>query len=425
MKVHLRMLGCRLNQSEIDTMARQFIQLGHEVVDTPEHADQIIVNTCAVTKQATKDSRKLIRELHRQNETSLIVATGCYAHIAPKEIGALAGVARVIDNAQKDELVTLLTGEARPPFDLEPFERDARPSPRTRAFIKAQDGCDNACTFCITTVARGQSRSRPFTDIIAEIQYLHAIGYQEAVLTGVHLGSYGHDWGDQRGLYHLVQNILDKTDIPRLRLSSLEPWDLSEDFFSLWDNPRLCPHLHLPLQSGCDATLKRMARRTNQTQFRQLLNSARQQIPDVRITTDIIVGFPGETDEEFTISEAFIRDMGFNGLHIFRYSARAGTAAARMKGQVEDAIKRERSKRLQDLSENMEQTFAARFIGKTVHVLWEQVAGMDENGFFNTGYTANYIRVRCTFPQALTNQITPARVIDAQGGELQVIPMIE
>lgn len=425
MKVHLRLLGCRLNQSEIDAMARQLVLLGHDVVDDPATAEHIIVNTCAVTQQATKDGRKLIRELNRQNPSASIIATGCYAHIAPQELAALPGVTQVVDNVKKEALVAQLTGQKIPDFDLEPFQRNGRPSLRTRAFIKVQDGCDNACTFCITTVARGQSRSRPPQDIIAEIAYLQAMGYQEAVLTGVHLGSYGHDWGDTKGLYHLVARILEETAIPRLRLSSLEPWDLSDDFFTLWANPRLCPHLHLPLQSGCDATLRRMARRTTQAQFERLVTIARQNIPNLRLTTDVIVGFPGETDEEFAISEAFIRQVGFDGLHVFRYSARVGTPAARMKGQVAAAVKRERSQHLQALSSQWEQDFAARFVGQTVEVLWEQIGGVDDKGFFNHGYTANYIRAQCVHPRALTNHITPAQVIHAENGQLHVVPMIE
>ncbi|MFN8451714.1 MAG: radical SAM protein [Anaerolineae bacterium] len=235
MKVHLRMLGCRLNQSEIETMARQFRQQGHEIVDDPALADQIVVNTCAVTQDAVHDSRKLVRQLHRASTESAITVTGCYAQIAPGEIAVLPGVARVIDNAGKDALVSTLTGQPLEPFDAEPIARDTpQHLARTRAFVKVQDGCDNACTFCVTTIARGAGRSRPLDEVVREVRALHAAGYAEAVLTGVHLGSYGHDFGARDGLARLVRALLDETDIRRLRLSSLEPWDLSPEFFRLW-----------------------------------------------------------------------------------------------------------------------------------------------------------------------------------------------
>lgn len=429
MKIHLRMLGCRLNQSEIDTMARQFRQQGHDVVDNPEQADQIIVNTCAVTHDAARESRHLIRQLNRANTQAPLTVTGCYAQIAPSEIQVLPGVTRLIDNAAKDNLVTQITGQPVELFDREPIEREpkAGATGRTRAFIKVQDGCDNACTFCITTVARGAGRSRSTVEILDEIRYLHRAGYQEAVLTGVHLGSYGHDNDDPDGLMHLVQAILNDTDIPRLRLSSLEPWDLSPSFFDLWQNPRLCRHLHLPLQSGCDATLRRMARRTTQQQFRGLIQAARERIPSVNITTDVIVGFPGETDQEFADSEAFIREMDFAGMHIFRYSKRSGTAAARMRQHVPEEVKKQRSTRLHAIAQQNEARFAASFQGEQFNVLWEHISGATEQGFVNSGYTDNYVRVSCIHPRVLTNLITPAILgsYDANRYTVEAMPLLK
>ncbi len=427
MKVHLRMLGCRLNQSEIDTMARQLEQQGHSIVDDPALADQVIVNTCAVTTQAARDGRKLIREINRINAQAEIAVTGCYAQIAPDKIRVLPGVTRVADNHQKETLVSQITGQPVQPFDVEPHERDGLPGAlgRTRAFIKVQDGCDNACTFCVTTVARGEGRSRRLDDIVHEIRYLHDLGYQEMVLTGVHLGSYGHDFGDHNGLLHLVQTILRDTDVPRLRLSSLEPWDLSEGFFGLWSDSRLCRHLHLPLQSGCDRTLRRMARNTSQADFRALVQAARDAIPGLRITSDVIVGFPGETDEEFAISAAFIEEMAFGGLHVFRYSSRPGTPAARMKGQVSSAVKKERSARLLALSDRMSADFARAFTGQQLDVLWEQVTGATEAGFVNTGYSDNYLRARFVHPRDLSNRITPAVVRSVEDDTIIVQPVIE
>jgi threonylcarbamoyladenosine tRNA methylthiotransferase MtaB len=427
MKVHLRTLGCRLNQSEIDTMARQFRQQGHEVVEDAAQADWVVLNTCAVTQDATRSSRHLVREIHRQNENASITVTGCYAQIAPQDIAVLPGVSRIVDNLAKDKLVETLTGQSVEPFDLEPINRENKLGAygRTRAFVKVQDGCDNACTFCVTTVARGAGRSRPLDAVLHEIRYLHAIGYQEAVLTGVHLGSYGHDLGLANGLFQLVQTILTDTDIPRLRLSSLEPWDLSPEFFDLWQNPRLCRHFHLPLQSGCDTTLKRMLRRTNQQQFSALVAAARLRIPDLSITTDIIVGFPGETDEEFAVSEDFIRRMDFAGMHVFRYSKRPGTAAARMRGHVAEAVKKERSARLLALAEQNEGRFAAQALGQTRSVLWEHISGATEDGFINVGYTDNYIRVHCTHPRVLTDHITPAHLKRYESNGVQALPVLE
>ena len=409
MKVHLRMVGCRLNQSEIDTMARQFKSLGHEIVDSPAEADHSVINTCAVTNEATRTSRKLIRDFQRANPAGETTVTGCYAQIAPREIGRLAGVRRVVDNGSKSQLVSQITGKQIDIFDSEPHERDLTFG-RTRAFVKVQDGCDNACAFCVTTIARGAGRSRPIEDVVREVNYLNRAGYQEAVLTGVHLGSYGYDQRDRDGLSHLVKALLDDTDIPRLRLSSLEPWDLAPEFFSLWANQRLCPHLHLPLQSGSDATLRRMRRNTDQRRFRRLVNSARSLISSLRITTDVIVGFPGETDDEFEQSARFIREMDFGGLHVFRYSSRPGTAASRMRDQVSKRTKKARSARLLSLSQQMEQRFAQSMRGRQSEVLWEQVSGATPDGYIVTGYTENYMRVRTVHPRDLTNIITTTQL---------------
>ena len=425
MKIHLRMLGCRLNQAEIDAMARQFQAQGHEVVSDPAEAEQFIVNTCAVTNEATRSSRKLIRELNRANPTAQTTVTGCYAQIAPDDIAVLPGVTDVVDNTGKDTIVQGITGVEVEPFDHEPHAREEimpGAAGRTRAFIKVQDGCDNACTFCVTTVARGEGRSRAIAEVVTEINDLHQSGFQEAVLTGVHLGSYGHDFGDHAGLRHLTEAILRETDIPRLRLSSLEPWDLAPGFFSLWDNPRLCRHLHLPLQSGCDSTLKRMRRHTTQTEFRALVEEARASIPGLSITSDVIVGFPGETDEEFATSKAFIEEMDFAGLHVFRYSRRPGTPAARMKHHVSKAAKKVRSEQLLALSQQMHRRFAETYIGENVSILWEQVTGASEDGFVNVGYTDTYIRVKSVHPRPLTNLITDGHGVayDEQHDQLVV-----
>jgi threonylcarbamoyladenosine tRNA methylthiotransferase MtaB len=424
MKVHLRMLGCRLNQSEIDTLARQFEQQGHEIVDSPEIADQVIVNTCAVTHDAVKSGRRLVRDVHRANSQAQITVTGCYAQLTPHEAAALPGVVRVVSNREKAGIVQQITGVAPQPFDLEPHER-TNTTGRTRAFVKVQDGCDNACTFCVTTVARGAGVSRPADDILNEIAFLLASGYQEVVLTGVHLGSYGHDLGERDGLRRLVARILAAADIPRLRLSSLEPWDLTPEFFDLWQDERLCPHLHLPLQSGCDATLRRMRRNTTTAQFADLVACARRAIANVSITTDMIVGFPGETDDEFCQSLAFAQAMQFAGMHVFRYSVRPGTPAARMRGQVADDVRKSRSAAMIALASAGEERFMRQQVGHVAPVLWEQVAGATPDGFVNVGYTHHYLRVKAVHPRVLTNLTTPALLQHVHDGVLHGQPVLE
>ncbi len=425
MKVHLKTLGCRLNQSEMDSLARQFVRRGDSLTDAPADADLMVVNTCAVTQEAVRSSRQSIYRLHRANPNAQIAVTGCYAHLAPEAVRQMAGVAHVVDNYAKESLISIVTGEplaAAETFDAEPLARQALVGAggKTRAFLKVQDGCDRHCTFCITRVARGKGSSRNLAEVVAEAQFLLAAGYQELVLTGVHLGSYGHDLGQPDGLVHLLRALLSDTDVPRLRLSSLEPWDLPLDLFHLWENPRLCRHLHLPLQSGCDATLKRMVRRTSQAAFRALVAEVRAIMPDAAIATDVIVGFPAETDEEFAISRAFIEEMDFAALHVFRYSLREGTAAARMPNHVPDAVKRERAETLIALGEHSARRFAERHIGQTRPVLWEAISAATDEGFVNNGYTDNFLRVRCTVPQVLSNTLSGAHLAgyEAESGAL-------
>lgn len=420
MKVFLDSIGCRLNHSEMETMARQLLANGHEIVTDAETADSVIINTCAVTAQAARDARTQSRRIHRANADAEIVLTGCYATIAPDELAQVEGVSRVVSNAQKAQLVQILDPKARidlPVFEQEPVLREflaGSMGAHTRAFIKVQDGCNNKCTFCVTTVARGASESRHLGDIVAEIQALAAAGYQEAVLTGVHLGSYGHDFGNVAGLRDLVQAILTHTDIPRLRLSSLEPWDIVPDFFALWQNPRLLPHLHMPLQSGSDLILRRMARRTNRASFRELAAAAHSHIPNLNLSTDLIVGFPGETDADFADSLDFVREIGFSRLHVFGYSPRPGTAASQFPQQVPGSSKKERVRQMIDLGNELSLAFHEKYVGQTVDVLWETAVGADNGGLRWVGYTDNYIRVAAHGDAGLFNQITPTKITSAK-----------
>jgi threonylcarbamoyladenosine tRNA methylthiotransferase MtaB len=417
MRIRVDSIGCRLNISEIEEMARRFTSAGHRLVGPGELADLYVFNTCTVTHIAARKSRQVIRQMRRANPQAKVVVTGCYAQLSPHEVEAL-GVDMVVGNDQKDSLPNLLAeagflrdADPIPAVDIPSFSLS--PDGHTRAFVKVQDGCDNRCTFCIVTVARGAGRSRPVAEVIAEINRLADLGYQEVVLSGVHLGSYGHDWSNPRGLLNLVQTILAETAIPRLRLSSLEPWDLAEDFFELWQNERLLPHLHLPLQSGCDATLRRMVRHTSQAKFSRLIKAARAAIPDLSVTTDIIVGFPGETDAEFAESLAFVREMAFAKLHIFRYSKREGTAAAKMKNQVPPPVAQERSQRMHALNVELEQAFRQKFVGRIMPVLWESSEPFGF-GLQWSGLTHNYARVVTqTTPQVdLRNRIIETDLVD-------------
>ncbi len=294
---------------------------------------------------------------------------------------------------------------------------------RTRAFIKVQDGCDNACTFCITTLARGVSRSRPLDEIITDINSALNGGAQEIVLTGVHLGSWGLDFQPARRISDLISFILARTSVPRLRLSSLEPWDLDSDFFTLWQSPRLCRHLHLPLQSGSDRVLRRMARKVTPDSFAKLVHTARMTIPELSITTDVIVGFPSETDEEFAETLAFVKSIHFAAGHVFSYSARPGTPAARMKGQVRGEVVKSRSSALRMVLDESAETHRRRFIGKVMPVLWEATSILTNDGWQLEGLTDNYLRVMAIAPEPRWNRLDKvyltAEVHGALDGEIR------
>jgi threonylcarbamoyladenosine tRNA methylthiotransferase MtaB len=385
MKVYLDSVGCKLNQSEIEALARGFMQAGHRLAQANEEADLCVINTCTVTQEADRKSRQLIRRLRRTNPTARLVVTGCYAEMCPQEIEAIGGVDLVVGNKDKERLVELVGNVKRQTSNVK-----ALPVDRTRAFVKIQDGCNNCCAYCIVSLARGRERSRPPQEILAEIEALVAASCKEVVLTGVHIGGYGKDLGSS--LSQLVEDVLAHTAVPRLRLSSIEPWELEDSLLGLWEDPRLCRHLHLPLQSGCDATLRRMGRRYTTSQYSDLVATARRSIPDLAITTDVIVGFPGETAEEFAQSLGFVAEMEFARIHVFKYSARPGTAAAEMSHQVPDAEKKRRSEAMLELARESSQRFHRRFLGRALDVLWERPCGNDQ--YVWSGLTDNYIRVR-------------------------------
>ena len=441
MFVYLDQIGCRLNYSESATLAGQLQAAGHVVVAQPEEAQVIVFNSCAVTAAAGRKSRQRVYQLARTNPAARIVATGCWATLQPQQAAQMPGVAMVVDNAEKELLHTLLepwSAEFPDPVLLQRAQPDGTPfTPlaeqataaqraalaRTRAFIKVQDGCNNKCTFCIVTKARGDSRSRSLADIVAEVRNLAQEGVQEAVLTGVHLGSYGRDLagGEQCDLKQLTRAILADTDIRRLRLSSLEPWELADGFFDLWQQwpERLCPHLHLPLQAGTDKQLRRMARRCTTASFAQLVDDARAAIPDLVVTTDLIVGFPGETARDFEAGLAYVEALRFAHAHIFPFSPRAGTAAAGFADRVSKADKKARSQRMHQVVAATGRQERQRFLTGTRPVLWEGtgVELTDQAGALWTGFTDNYLSVQATAPLGvdLHNQVTNVQLTELNG----------
>jgi threonylcarbamoyladenosine tRNA methylthiotransferase MtaB len=435
MRVYVSSLGCKLNQSEMDSLAARLVQRGHQVVATPAEAELCVLNTCAVTHVAAQKSRQALRRLHGDNPQARLIATGCYAELAPGDLRELPAVELVVGNQDKERLEEFLQGETSNqdtshPY-MEPHVVSATdslspiPGRRTRAFVKIQDGCDNACTYCIIRVARGPQRSRPADEVLAEVQARLVIGHQEIVLTGVHIGAYGQDrQADQAAgdLWALVRRILAETDVPRLRLSSIEPWDLPEEALGLWDDARLCRHLHLPLQSGCDDTLRRMARRYTTAEFAALVTAARTAVPDLAVTSDVIVGFPGETGAEFAESMAFLEGLDLARIHVFPYSRRAGTLAAQMPHQVPPPVKAERAWAMRTLAASSERAFRQRFLGRTLHVLWES-ARSEEEDLVWSGLTDNYLRVYTCNAGHLANTLSAARLValtrDGLQGELE------
>jgi threonylcarbamoyladenosine tRNA methylthiotransferase MtaB len=324
----------------------------------------------------------------------------------------------VVKNDQKDGLVAALL-DTDENF-LQPDIRQRLPGEhgRTRAFIKVQDGCDNACTFCITHVARGRSHSRTVKEVLADINVALAGGVQEIVLTGVHLGSWGQDFDSPALLHQLIEAILVQTKAPRLRLSSLEPWDLDKNFFSLWKEKRLCPHLHLPLQSGSSAILKRMARKTTPESFTTLLEYAREIVPDIAITTDFMVGFPGEGEAEFAESLAFVKQMNFADGHVFQFSPRPGTPAARFTNQVDPAIKKQRSVLTRSLFTQMKENYQKSFLGGEVEALWEKGMLQDDGSWIMEGLTGNYLRVKAVARKNIWNQISRVKLENCSEDEI-------
>ncbi len=416
MKIHLKALGCRLNEAELEQWSSVFSREGHRVIKDASEADVVVLNTCAVTTEATKKSRKLMNRLHRENPQSKLVVSGCYATLEEDDVAARLGVDLVVNNQDKDllpeKVMEAFSANTMPLIAMEPEESSLFQRGKQRAFIKIQDGCRYRCTYCIVTVARGEERSRALSEIVNEVNTLHQQGIQEVVLTGVHVGGYGSDNG--LSLFELVKALLDETDMPRIRFASVEPWDLPESFFSLFENPRLMPHMHLPLQSGADSVLRRMSRRCKISDFSNLVQQARSTIPDFNVTTDIIVGFPGETEEEWQKSLETVEAIGFGHIHIFSYSSREGTKAAGLPNQISNDVKKTRSQTMHSLANKLKNEFYQSQLNSTVDVLWESQKPVGEGQVRYSGYTPNFCKVETIVNNSvlLESQIKKAQLID-------------
>ena len=409
-------LGCKVNQFETETMEGLFLRAGYRIVPFGEAADVCIVNTCSVTALGEKKSRQIIRRARRENEKAIIAVTGCYAQLSPKEIAALDGVRLVVGTRDRARIVELVeraaredgvvfdVGDVMTAQDFEDIPLYGAPT-RTRAFLKIQEGCENYCTFCIIPYARGPLRSRPLDSVRREAQKLIDAGFKEIVLTGIHLGAYGRDFTENVTLADAAREILSLGGLARLRLGSLESVELSDELFALLrDEPRFAKHLHLPLQAGSDVILRAMNRHYDKAAFARLLENVRASVPEVSITTDVIVGFPGETEALFEESLDYVSRMDFAKVHVFPYSRREGTAAARMEGQLPAAVKKERVRRMEEAAENAAREIRGRLVGKTEDVLFEtKTDGVAD------GLTGGYFRVYTDAPVKL-GEISPMRL---------------
>ncbi|HXF52008.1 MAG TPA: tRNA (N(6)-L-threonylcarbamoyladenosine(37)-C(2))-methylthiotransferase MtaB [Dehalococcoidia bacterium] len=403
-RVAVLTLGCKLNQADSEAIARELVARGCDVIDRPSAADAYIINTCSVTHVADRKSRHLVRLARRLGAPGAPVAlVGCYPETAGLEVARRTGADLVLGNRDKLAVVESLLRHPRAASEV-----PVRPL-RTRAFVKAQEGCNDVCAFCIVPRTRGREVSVPIERVVAEVARREAAGVQEVVITGTQLGAYGRDIGAR--LPDLIRALLAETSAPRIRCSSLQPQDITPELVGLWEDPRLCRHFHLALQSGCDATLARMRRRYDTRMYREAVELIRAAVPGAAITTDVIVGFPGETDEEFEQSLAFCEEMAFAGMHVFPYSRRPGTTADKLPGHVPPEVKRERVRRMLALAEASARRFRMAHVGRVVSVLWEDRARGTEEGDVWEGLTDDYVRVRARSRANLMNRVTGARVL--------------
>lgn len=420
-KAALHNLGCKVNAYETEAMQHLLEEAGYEIVPFTQKADVYVINTCSVTNMADRKSRQMLHKAKKNNPDSIVVAAGCYVQTSEKEVLNDLSVDIIIGNDRKHDLVRLLEeysldsvndtvddiNDGR--HDFEELFID-QTKEHTRAFIKVQDGCNQFCSYCIIPYARGRVRSRRFENVIAEVERLAANGFKEVVLTGIHLSSYGVDFEEATGLLELIQAVNAVKGIERIRLGSLEPKIVTEHFASeLSKLDKICPHFHLSLQSGCDATLKRMNRKYTTKEYERGCELLRKYFVHPAITTDVIVGFPGETEEEFEQTKAYLEHIHFYEMHIFKYSKRKGTRAAVMPDQIDEQIKAVRSEKLIALGHDMSKEFRKFYIGKNEEVLFEEKAVIGDKEYF-VGYTKEYVKVAKKTDENLENQIVSGRI---------------
>lgn len=420
-KAALHNLGCKVNAYETEAMQHLLEEAGYEIVPFTQKADVYVINTCSVTNMADRKSRQMLHKAKKNNPDSIVVAAGCYVQTSEKEVLNDLSVDIVIGNDRKHDLVRLLEEYSLDSVndtvdDINDGKHDFeelfidQTKEHMRAFIKVQDGCNQFCSYCIIPYARGRVRSRRFENVIAEVERLAANGFKEVVLTGIHLSSYGVDFEEATGLLELIQAVNAVKGIERIRLGSLEPKIVTEHFASeLSKLDKICPHFHLSLQSGCDATLKRMNRKYTTKEYERGCELLRKYFVHPAITTDVIVGFPGETEEEFEQTKAYLEHIHFYEMHIFKYSKRKGTRAAVMPDQIDEQIKAARSEKLIALGHDMSKEFRKFYIGKNEEVLFEEKAVIGDKEYF-VGYTKEYVKVAKKTDENLENQIVSGRI---------------
>ena len=419
-KAALHNLGCKVNAYETEAMQEMLEQAGYEIVPFKEGADVYVINTCTVTNIADRKSRQMLHRARKMNPDAIVVAAGCYVQAQDKNGVVDPCIDIVLGNNKKKDLIRALEEyqDAHGMKDVEDISRTkeyeslhlTKPGDHTRAYIKVQDGCNQFCTYCIIPYARGRVRSRETEDVLEEVKTLAGNGYKEVVLTGIHLSSYGIDFDGERHLLDLIQAVHGIDGIERIRLGSLEPGIITEEFAkAISELPKMCPHFHLSLQSGCDATLKRMNRRYTSAEYAERCRILRKYFENPALTTDVIVGFPGETEEEFEESRAFVDSIDFYETHIFKYSRREGTKAAVMENQVGEQIKAERSNVLIELGEKKRRAYEESFIGKEVEVLVEEDAEIDGKTV-QTGHTKEYMKIALQTNENLKNCVVKVQI---------------
>lgn len=424
-KVAFCTLGCKVNQYETNAMEQKFIQAGYQIKNFNEKADIYIINTCTVTNMSDKKSRQMIRKAKQLNKDAIVVAVGCYVQTAKEELENIKELDLILGNNEKKDIVQYVekhqSGIMQIKYNdvLHQNEYDeygfVTHIEQTRAIVKVQDGCDRFCSYCAIPYARGKVRSRKLENIIEEVTKLAQNGIKEVVITGIHIASYGKDFNENIGLIDVLEKINEIEGIQRIRLGSLEPMLIKENFLNrLSKLDKICHHFHLSLQSGCNETLKRMNRRYTTEEFRNVVNLLRNTYNDVILTTDIIVGFPGETEEEFKKTYEFLKEIKFYKMHVFKYSKRSGTKAAIMPNQIKPEIQEERSKKLIELSDLNQKEYNKEYIGKTLEVLFEE-----QNGEYIKGHTQNYIVVNVKGNiSSFHNEIINVKIVEMLGEEL-------